>query len=143
MQASGNNIQVLLDLEINLNNIDKYLAFDINDERQTNKPTYVFKTSRQLLNIADDMNRNGASPLGHECAFFDGKRNRVKRYLTIGSSCISSFALQHDSNCKYMARGMLSAVFRLRTYNAHLHSSNFLKFHETYIQVLHYENYTF
>ena len=36
-QASGNSIEALLNLKVNLNNIDKYLAFEINDERQNNR----------------------------------------------------------------------------------------------------------
>ncbi len=62
-QMSGNSIGILFDLNVNLSKIDKYFAFAINDERQNNEPTYDFKSSRQLLQIADDMNRDGDSPL--------------------------------------------------------------------------------
>ena len=64
-QASGNSIEALLHLKVNLSNIDKYLAFEINDERQNNKATYVFKTSKHLLKIAD-MNRDGTSRLSKD-----------------------------------------------------------------------------
>lgn len=61
--------------------------FKINDRRcNPDLPSYVFKTSKARMQIAENMNRDGKHFMSNECCFFDGKVKRCRNYVTLTAS---------------------------------------------------------
>ena len=83
MNASG-SIEPILVFKAQLVSVDRFFIYKVNDERSNDQPTYVFKTSKCLLELALQMDLTSNTILSKEYAFFDGKWRRVKGYLTIG-----------------------------------------------------------
>ena len=69
-------------LKQELDKEDEYLIYDINGDCN-NRPAYVFKTSKFLLNLAHRLDRQTGDYLSTEWVFFDGSRKRYKGFKTI------------------------------------------------------------
>ncbi|CAB3991211.1 Hypothetical predicted protein [Paramuricea clavata] len=66
---------------------DPYYVYKINDSRgNPDSPTYVFKTSKAKLLMANNMNKDGVHFLNKEYCFFDGKNKRCRNYTTLTAS---------------------------------------------------------
>ena len=61
---------------------DEYLIYYINGDCN-NRPAYVFKTSKFLLNLACRLDRHAGDYLSIEWVFFDGSHKRCKGFKTI------------------------------------------------------------
>jgi len=63
---------------------DPFLIYKVNNKAlDGTRPSYVFKTSKEQLQIAVDMDREGNSPLGMEYCHLDGNHKRCPGYKTI------------------------------------------------------------
>ena len=61
---------------------DEYLIYDINGDCN-NRPAYVFKTSKFLINLTCRLHRHAWDYLSTERVFFDGSHKRCKGFKTI------------------------------------------------------------
>ena len=63
---------------------DLFLIYKVNNkELDGTRPSFVFKSSKEQLQIAIDMDREGDSPLGEEYCHLDGNHKRCSGYKTI------------------------------------------------------------
>ena len=69
---------------------DKYLIYEINDRRLNGEQSYVFKTSKFKLELANSMNKAGEHSLNKEYAHVDGKENRCPGFTTVSVSMYHS-----------------------------------------------------
>lgn len=67
-----------------MDKIDKYFIYALNDKRLNGKPTFVFKTSSGMIQIATQMDASGDSYLAEQFCFLDGQHRRVKGFVTLG-----------------------------------------------------------
>lgn len=66
---------------------DPFYVYKINDSRgNPDSPTFVFKTSKAKLLMANNMNKDGEHFLNKEYCFFDGKKKRCRNYTTLTAS---------------------------------------------------------
>ena len=79
------SIEAIMKLKESCKDIDPFFIYKVNMEGMNEGPTFVFKTSRQALQIAMDMDINSTTnnPLKEEEAFFDGQHSRVKNFKTL------------------------------------------------------------
>ena len=84
---SGENFEALATFKEYCDKEDKLLVFKINDRRcNPDLPSYVFKTSKARMQIAENMNRDGKHFMSNEYCFFDGKVKRCRNYVTLTAS---------------------------------------------------------
>ena len=63
---------------------DKYLIYQINNSQFNGQPTYVFKSSVPMAQLAIDMDHNGPEhPLQAEDTYFNGCHSRCTGYKTL------------------------------------------------------------
>ena len=63
---------------------DPYLIYKVhNKSLDPSRPSFVFKTSKEQLQIAVDMDRQGSNPLGEEYCHLDGNHKRCAGFKTI------------------------------------------------------------
>ena len=83
----GENFEGLVTFKHHCDKKDTFYVYKINDSRgNPDSPTYVFKTSRTKLNIANNMNKDSDHFLNMEFYFFDGKKRRCRNYTTLTAS---------------------------------------------------------
>ena len=83
----GENFEGLVAFKHHCDKKDTFYAYKINDSRgNPDSPTYVFKTSRTKLNIANNMNKDGDHFPNKKFCFFDGKKRRCRNYTTLTAS---------------------------------------------------------
>ena len=72
---------------------DHFLMYKSHMMPGSSTPTYVFKTSREAVSLAVEMDvaREKDSPMQQEEAYFDGQHSRCKGYVTLGLyTCIKA-----------------------------------------------------
>ena len=64
---------------------DSYYIFRINDQNMNGQPSFVFKTSRQMAEIAIQMDQSASnkSALKEEYCYFDGMHRRCEGWKTL------------------------------------------------------------
>ena len=79
------SVEALLEFAAQCKKRDPFLMFKHNFLASDNIPCYVFKTSKEALSLAADMDidREGDSPMKSEEAYFDGQHSRCKGYVTL------------------------------------------------------------
>ena len=60
-----------------------YYIYEVNDEKQTNKPNYVFKSSKIAAQIMLEIDQKGGGFLANETVYFDGMHKRCHGYKTL------------------------------------------------------------
>ena len=64
---------------------DPFLIYRVNDGNMNDIPDLVFKSGREMLLLAHEMNQGGPdNPLKHEVAYFDGSHSRCTGFITLG-----------------------------------------------------------
>ena len=82
--AHGHSFDTVCHLKQEADKKDKYLIYKINNHNMNNgKPSYVFKSSQAMAEIALEMDHNGSSPLSKCHAHVDAKHGRVRGMKTI------------------------------------------------------------
>ena len=78
-------------LNVNLNHLktvdarDPFLIYRVNDGNMNDMPDFVFKTSKEMLLLAHQMNQGGPdNPLKDEVVYFDGSHSRCTGFITLG-----------------------------------------------------------
>ena len=87
-QATNNEIHSLsavAELEQFFDPFDKYYIYQINDGAMNDKPSYVFKCSKEMaqLMLKMDQNNDESHPLQDEVVYFDGMHKRCAGYKTL------------------------------------------------------------
>ena len=63
---------------------DHYQIYKVhNNSLDPSRPSFVFKSSKEQLQIAVDMDRQGSNPLGEEYCHLDGNHKRCAGFKTI------------------------------------------------------------
>ena len=87
LNPQGENFEALVTFKHFCDPKDPYYVYKINDSRgNPDSPTYVFKTSKAKLLMANNMNKDGVHFLNKEYCFFDGKKKRCRNYTTLTAS---------------------------------------------------------
>ena len=87
-QATKNEVHSLAavaELKEYYDPFDKYYIFEINDGSMNDKPSYVFKSSKEMgeMMMKMDQNSEDAHPLQDEVVYFDGMHKRCSGYKTL------------------------------------------------------------
>lgn len=84
LHPAGHSFEAVQVLKTKLDMKDPLYVFDMNDGRfNSDKPTFVFSTSKEKMNLAADMSRDGDLPFSREYCHFDGKHGRVHGMKTL------------------------------------------------------------
>ena len=87
IHPSGENFEAVVTFKLYCNEKDNLLVYKVNDSRgNPDMPSFVFKTSRERMDIAIKMNKDGDHFLQEEYCYFDGKVKRCKNYVTLTAS---------------------------------------------------------
>lgn len=79
----GHNFEALASYKHKCDEKDKYLIYRVNNRALNGKPSYVFKSSHAMAELALSMNRDGQGILKEEFAFVDAKHDRCRHYKTV------------------------------------------------------------
>lgn len=80
----GHSFEALAKIKESSDRIDKYLLWSVEDGRVSqSKLTAVFRSSKERIQIASQMQRGDIHPLGSEYCFLDAEHNKVKDMKTI------------------------------------------------------------
>ena len=64
---------------------DPFLIYRVNDGNMNDMPDLLFKTSKEMLLLAHQMNQGGPdNPLKDEVVYFDGSHSRCSGFITLG-----------------------------------------------------------
>lgn len=81
---------------------DIFYVYRVNDNcGNPDKPSFLFKMGAEKARMAINMDRDGEPYLGDEFCFFDGKRKRYRRFVTLTASVRLSFIKKASSNGNY------------------------------------------
>ena len=84
----GENLEAVSKFKLHCDKKDPFYVYKMNSrEMDSDKPTYVFKTSQTKAKIALSMNEGSGHFMEGEYAFFDGKSKKVRGYETLTLSC--------------------------------------------------------
>lgn len=84
LHPAGHSFEAVQVLKTKLDMKDTLYVFDMNDGRfNSDKLTFVFSTSKEKMNLAADMSRDGDLSLSREYCHFDGKHSRVHGMKTL------------------------------------------------------------
>lgn len=82
---AGHSFDALAKIKEASDVIDKYLLWDVKDGRVADM-TAVFRSSKERVEIAAQMQRGNGNPLGDEFCFIDAEHDKVKGMKTINLS---------------------------------------------------------
>jgi hypothetical protein len=72
-----------------LNGRDPYMVYSVNSNIiDPSRPSFVFKSSRMMGELAINLDKNGAGPMSEEVVYFDGTHNRCSGYITLVLSVV-------------------------------------------------------
>ena len=87
IHPSGENFEVIVTFKQYCDKKDSLLVYKVNDRRgNPDRPSFVFKTSKEKMKAALNMDRNGEHFLKDEYCFFDGKFKRCQNFVTLTAS---------------------------------------------------------
>ena len=102
----GENFEGLVTFKHHCGKKDTFYVYKINDSRgNPDSPTYVFKTSRTKLHIANNMNKDGDHFLSKEFCFFDGKKKTLQELYDTDSERLSPLVEKTNFFSHYENRG--------------------------------------
>ena len=81
LQPDGTSFAGIENLKSWTDQTDKYLIYKISINEE-----YIFKTSKQKLLLANDVDSRSSHYLNYEFCYFDGKVGRVKDFITLTAS---------------------------------------------------------
>ena len=91
IEPLGHNFEAVVTFKQYCDEKDEFYVYKVNDRRgNPDKPSFVFKSSRQKAKIALNMNRNGSHYLNSEFCYFDGKYKRCRGFVTLTGSVYHS-----------------------------------------------------
>ena len=68
-----------------LDKTDPFLIYKVNDGKMNNLPDFVFKSAKDMLLLAAEMDQSGEqNPMQQEAAYFDGSHSRCVGFKTLG-----------------------------------------------------------
>ena len=68
-----------------LDKSDPFLIYKVNDGKMNNMPDFVFKSAKDMLLLAAEMDQSGEqNPMQQEAAYFDGSHSRCVGFKTLG-----------------------------------------------------------
>ena len=82
---AGHSFDALGKIKESSDAINKYLLWDIKDGRVADI-TAIFRSSKECIEIAAQMQRGNGHPLGDEYCFIDAEHDKVKGMKTINLS---------------------------------------------------------
>ena len=83
----GENFEAVVTFKLYCDNQDELLIHKVNDRRgNPDFPSFVFKTSKERMKIALNMDREGEHFMREEYCYFDGKVKRCRNFVTLTAS---------------------------------------------------------
>lgn len=87
IHPSGENFEAIVTFKEYCDKKDKLFIYQVNDRRgKPDTPTYIFKTSKTRMTVANNMDRQGEHFMSKEYCFFDGKVKRCRNFVTLTAS---------------------------------------------------------
>ena len=87
IEPVGHNFEAVVTFKQYCDKKDEFYIYKVNDRRgNPDKPSFVFKTSKQKAKMALNINRESDHFLNNEFCFFDGKYKRCRGFVTLTSS---------------------------------------------------------
>ena len=87
IEPFGHNFEAIVSFKEYADKKDPLYVYKINDKRgNPDLPSFVFKTSTTKMKMALNMDKKGEHFLSKEFCFFDGKRKRCNRFITLTTS---------------------------------------------------------
>lgn len=83
MNPCGENFEALALLKQKCMEKDTYFVYKINDRALNGSPSFVLKSSTNMVQLAIDMDRDGSGILNKEYAHVDAKHNRVRGFKSV------------------------------------------------------------
>ena len=91
IHPSGENFEAVVTFKLYCDAKDNLLVYEVNDSRgNLDMPSFVFKMSRERMDIAMKMNKDGDHFLREEYCYFDGKVKRCRNIVTLTASTYHS-----------------------------------------------------
>jgi serine/threonine protein kinase len=82
-QPLGNNFEALAWFKKKCDERDKYLIFRVNSRDLNGEPSYVFKASKSMAELAVSMDKDREGEMRFEYAHVDAKHDRCRGFVTI------------------------------------------------------------
>ena len=83
----GENFEAVVTFKLYCDNQDELLIHKVNNRRgNPDFPSFVFKTSKERMKIALNMDREGEHFTREEYCYFDGKVKRCRNFVTLTAS---------------------------------------------------------
>jgi hypothetical protein len=79
----GQNFEALGAFKIKCDEKDPFLSYRINSRSLNGKPSYVFKSSRAMAQLALSMDRGSDGSMSHEYAHVDAMHTRCRGFKTL------------------------------------------------------------
>ena len=79
----GHSFEALSDFKSRISKRDTFFIYRLNDRKMNDNTSYVFKTSKALLQLALAMDKDQNGMLSGEYAFFDGSFKRCPGFVCI------------------------------------------------------------
>ena len=87
IHSSGENFEAVVTFKLYCDAKDDLFVYKVNDRRgNPDVPSFVFKTSKERMRIALQMNKDGDHFLSEEFCYFDGKVKRCRNFVTLTAS---------------------------------------------------------
>lgn len=87
IHSSGENFEAVVTFKLYCDAKDDLFVYKVNDRRgNPDVPSFVFKTSKERMRIALQMNKDGDQFLSEEFCYFDGKVKRCRNFVTLTAS---------------------------------------------------------
>ncbi|XP_028417757.1 uncharacterized protein LOC114542281 [Dendronephthya gigantea] len=87
VEPVGHNFEAVVTFKEYCDKRDNFYVYKVNDKRgNPDKPSFVFKTSKEKANMALAMDRDGEHFLNEEYCFFDGQHKRCRGFVTLTAS---------------------------------------------------------
>ena len=79
----GNNFEALAVFKKKCDEKDRYLIFKVNNRDLNGEPSYVFKSSKAMVELAISLDKDRDGPMRFEYAFVDAKHDRCRGFKTV------------------------------------------------------------
>ena len=91
VEPVGHNLEAVVTVKQYCDEKDEFYVYKVNYRRgNPDKPSFVFKSSREKAKIALNMNRNGSHYPNSEFCYLDGKYKRCRGFVTLTASVYHS-----------------------------------------------------
>ncbi|XP_033124349.1 uncharacterized protein LOC117122751 [Anneissia japonica] len=79
----GENFEALADFKSRCEQKDRFFIYKINNRAFNGEHTFVFKSSKEMAELALSMDKDKGGLLANEYAYIDGKHNHCRGYVTL------------------------------------------------------------